>query len=132
MGVTLEGQPDARRRTVRSDAGSAPGRTRTADAGLRTASLYPLSYGGAAAIVACRARQTEPSFDLWLGQRDNERTSAALTGCSGASYAVRLGHRDNQRSRASLTGQDEPSFAPWLGQRDMGDANGDWRGQRAV
>src|SRR5262245_8891333 len=30
----------------------APGRTRTADAGLRTASLYPLSYGGAATIVA--------------------------------------------------------------------------------
>ena len=29
----------------------APGRTRTADAGLRTASLCPLSYGGAAAIV---------------------------------------------------------------------------------
>ena len=29
----------------------APGRTRTADAGLRTASLYPLSYGGAADIV---------------------------------------------------------------------------------
>src|SRR5437899_2530851 len=27
--------------------GGAPGRTRTADAGLRTASLYPLSYGGA-------------------------------------------------------------------------------------
>src|SRR5437667_11435283 len=31
--------------------GSAPGRIRTADAGLRTASLYPLSYGGAADIV---------------------------------------------------------------------------------
>ena len=108
MGVTLEGQPDARRRTVRSDAGSAPGRTRTADAGLRTASLYPLSYGGAAAIIACPSRWTESSCDPWLGQRDN------------------------QRSRASLTGQDEPSFAPWLGQRDMGDANGDWRGQRAV
>src|SRR5262249_40574630 len=30
----------------------APGRTRTADAGLRTASLCPLSYGGAASIVA--------------------------------------------------------------------------------
>src|SRR3954453_8467541 len=30
---------------------SAPGRTRTADAGLRTASLCPLSYGGAAPIV---------------------------------------------------------------------------------
>jgi hypothetical protein len=29
----------------------APGRTRTADAGLRTASLYPLSYGGADFIV---------------------------------------------------------------------------------
>ena len=29
----------------------APGRTRTADAGLRTASLCPLSYGGADAIV---------------------------------------------------------------------------------
>ena len=30
---------------------SAPGRTRTADAGLRTASLCPLSYGGADPIV---------------------------------------------------------------------------------
>jgi hypothetical protein len=29
----------------------APGRIRTADAGLRTAALYPLSYGGAADIV---------------------------------------------------------------------------------
>ena len=29
----------------------APGRTRTADAGLRTASLYPLSYGGARPMV---------------------------------------------------------------------------------
>ena len=34
---------------------SAPGRTRTADAGLRTASLCPLSYGGANSIVTCRA-----------------------------------------------------------------------------
>jgi hypothetical protein len=32
----------------------APGRIRTADAGLRTAALYPLSYGGAAHIVARR------------------------------------------------------------------------------
>ena len=30
-----------------SRGGGAPGRTRTADAGLRTASLCPLSYGGA-------------------------------------------------------------------------------------
>ena len=30
----------------------APGRIRTADAGLRTAALYPLSYGGAVSIVA--------------------------------------------------------------------------------
>ena len=30
----------------------APGRIRTADAGLRTAALYPLSYGGADPIVA--------------------------------------------------------------------------------
>src|SRR5690242_18782194 len=30
----------------------APGRIRTADAGLRTAALYPLSYGGATRIVA--------------------------------------------------------------------------------
>ena len=29
----------------------APGRIRTADASLRTAALYPLSYGGAASIV---------------------------------------------------------------------------------
>ena len=29
----------------------APGRIRTADAGLRTAALYPLSYGGATDIV---------------------------------------------------------------------------------
>src|SRR6476661_7678225 len=35
--------------------GSAPGRIRTADAGLRTAALYPLSYGGATAIVPRRA-----------------------------------------------------------------------------
>ena len=32
----------------------APGRTRTADASLRTAALYPLSYGGATSIVPCR------------------------------------------------------------------------------
>ena len=30
----------------------APGRIRTADAGLRTAALYPLSYGGATSILA--------------------------------------------------------------------------------
>jgi hypothetical protein len=36
----------------------APGRIRTADAGLRTASLYPLSYGGAADIVLRGRRRT--------------------------------------------------------------------------
>src|SRR3990172_8784694 len=41
----------------------APGRTRTADAGLRTASLYPLSYGGALAssYAAAGKRLTEPA-----------------------------------------------------------------------
>ena len=39
----------------------APGRIRTADAGLRTASLYPLSYGGAAAIVVGRVEGPGPS-----------------------------------------------------------------------
>ena len=36
-------------------ASGAPGRTRTADAGLRTASLYPLSYGGAESDRTARA-----------------------------------------------------------------------------
>ena len=35
----------------RPDGSGAPGRTRTADAGLRTASLCPLSYGGAGLII---------------------------------------------------------------------------------
>src|SRR6476659_413246 len=38
----------------------APGRTRTADAHLRTVPLYPLSYGGAACIVP-RPRRGSPS-----------------------------------------------------------------------
>jgi hypothetical protein len=37
--------------TARSVRRGAPGRTRTADAGLRTASLCPLSYGGVTGIV---------------------------------------------------------------------------------
>ena len=45
------------RATILSDARSAPGRTRTADAGLRTASLCPLSYGGADPIVPREARR---------------------------------------------------------------------------
>jgi SAM-dependent methyltransferase len=39
-------------RCRRLDGDGAPGRIRTADASLRTAALYPLSYGGAPAIVA--------------------------------------------------------------------------------
>jgi hypothetical protein len=39
----------------------APGRTRTADAGLRTASLCPLSYGGAVAIVPRLGRMSRNS-----------------------------------------------------------------------
>ena len=42
----------AQRRAPRRS--GAPGRIRTADASLRTAALYPLSYGGAAAIVPRR------------------------------------------------------------------------------
>jgi hypothetical protein len=38
----------------------APGRTRTADAGLRTASLCPLSYGGAPADRTPRGRELDP------------------------------------------------------------------------
>src|SRR6478672_4524682 len=44
----------------------APGRIRTADAGLRTAALYPLSYGGAGSIVTRRRRRSasrRPSAD---------------------------------------------------------------------
>ena len=49
----------------------APGRIRTADASLRTAALYPLSYGGAGAKrTAGRTSHhpvaTEPN---WLGER---------------------------------------------------------------
>jgi hypothetical protein len=36
---------------------SAPGRIRTADASLRTAALYPLSYGGEVDIVRRAVRQ---------------------------------------------------------------------------
>src|SRR5437868_6774854 len=43
----------------------APGRTRTADAGLRTASLCPLSYGGAASIVPPAGRPTGRSTLEW-------------------------------------------------------------------
>jgi hypothetical protein len=45
----------------------APGRIRTADAGLRTAALYPLSYGGAADIVPRRGAglaHRDPDEDL--------------------------------------------------------------------
>ena len=39
------------RESARRDRDGAPGRIRTADASLRTAALYPLSYGGTADIV---------------------------------------------------------------------------------
>src|SRR3954462_8120506 len=40
----------------------APGRIRTADAHLRTVPLYPLSYGGTAAIVPAKGRRGDPDY----------------------------------------------------------------------
>ena len=54
----------SRSRGARGVGRGAPGRTRTADAGLRTASLCPLSYGGAAAIVPPREHGQGPSATL--------------------------------------------------------------------
>ena len=54
----------------------APGRTRTADAGLRTASLYPLSYGGA-------AHRTPPGG--WEPRLAVDVTSEAASPCGGLS-----------------------------------------------
>src|SRR5688572_17507660 len=51
----------------------APGRTRTADAGLRTASLYPLSYGGAGGD-----RTAAPANDPLPGRRARNRWDALL------------------------------------------------------
>ena len=48
----------------------APGRTRTADAHLRTVPLYPLSYGGAAGIVPVPERNDSPT------DRRHERKAA--------------------------------------------------------
>src|SRR5260221_8529467 len=60
---------------------SAPGRIRTADASLRTAALYPLSYGGATAIVprAIRlAARREPA-----SRRGRHGAMAAAPPCGG-------------------------------------------------
>ena len=43
--------------------GGAPGRIRTADAHLRTVPLYPLSYGGAAAIVPATGPCGDPDYN---------------------------------------------------------------------
>ena len=60
----------------------APGRTRTADAGLRTASLCPLSYGGAGPIVprrrVGRLGNRAPSDVTRHGRRSSLRRPASL------------------------------------------------------
>ena len=61
---TVDAAPRQVFRGSSSTSGSgAPGRTRTADAGLRTASLCPLSYGGADVIVPrCQLGAAPPRF----------------------------------------------------------------------
>ena len=63
--MSIEWTPPARPclRRKRRESG-APGRTRTADAGLRTASLYPLSYGGVG-IDRTAASQHGDARGLW-------------------------------------------------------------------
>ena len=67
-----------RRRSSRG----APGRTRTADAGLRTASLCPLSYGGADSIVPRRAGDITPGrTSRGHGRRSSLRRPVPPKGC---------------------------------------------------
>src|SRR6476646_8947993 len=54
----LRGASDADLPAREASGYGAPGWIRTADAGLRTAALYPLSYGGAGSIVPRRRRRS--------------------------------------------------------------------------
>ena len=75
-------------------AGGAPGRTRTADAGLRTASLCPLSYGGAgsivpratdqAVLVRCRAARLKLRAGSGAAGRDRARPGGIGRGRAGS------------------------------------------------
>ena len=74
----------------------APGRTRTADAGLRTASLCPLSYGGAASIVP-RAWRRPVVHDRDPALCPRARTfGASKVRCGGRSC---VGVRQNRAQR---------------------------------
>ena len=84
-------------RGARQSASGAPGRIRTADAGLRTASLYPLSYGGAADIVLrgwCTDGNRAPRTGVSHGQ-------AAAPPCGGLDFpGTEAGRSYNPRTIA--------------------------------
>ena len=85
-------EPHTRRSKGRGEfASGAPGRTRTADAHLRTVPLYPLSYGGVAPIVPDPGRSGSGAG----GPRDREE------GVHLAEVAKHMGRRRSEEEHAN-------------------------------
>ncbi len=100
-GLRRRGRGDRRgaRRSAQQLVAGAPGRTRTADAHLRTVPLYPLSYGGAernrSAAVELRSAMSDAA-----GRPDADRSTAGRRAISATTPSVLLRDELALRARA--------------------------------